>query len=213
MKRRALPVFLHWLMPLVLLMVTGGGATGQPGQGIEEEDLPPDTFTQLTLERIPLEALEIRFQEATREYLEGSDAAVAVPTFTELIDLLVERRTAGVSEPGEERLLAEALSYRSRVHFNLAEVELAELDLLALVEVDPSYMLDPNLVSPKLVNKSWYLAQAESSKSFYRFPSMSEAFSIAYYTNHDLQLNRGGAVYVYSCFLGNHPSRFNFCKP
>ncbi len=119
---------------------------------IEEEDLPPDTFTRLTYERLSLEELEQRFRAAEEAFRAAEDLASPLPAFDDLIRILEERLAAGSLPAVERVLLADSLSYRIRINFNLGANDAVGQDLEHLLAVQPEHQLDPDLVSPKLID-------------------------------------------------------------
>ena len=81
----------------------------------------------------------------------SADQAESVPLFTELIAILDARAVdEPLSEPHHE-VLIRGLSYRAEAQFNLGETTAAADDLRRVVELDPSFQLDANQVSSRLL--------------------------------------------------------------
>ncbi len=81
----------------------------------------------------------------------SADQAQSVPMFTELIAILDARAVdEPLSEPHREILIG-GLSYRAEAQFNLGETTAATNDLRRVVELDPSFQLDANQVSSRLL--------------------------------------------------------------
>ena len=81
----------------------------------------------------------------------SADQAESVSLFTELIAILDARAVdEPLSEPHHE-VLVEGLSYRAEAQFNLGETTEAADDLRRVVGLDPSFQLDANQVSSRLL--------------------------------------------------------------
>lgn len=112
----------------------GGGARAQ-----EEEDLTKEVV-----------AMRAAYDRA-RERLDDLDFAAAVRELGALIEPRARTRPADLGFE-ETRLLASAYDLRARAQFNLGNAAAAESDFGALLRLDPSYSIDRQTLSPKVVD-------------------------------------------------------------
>ena len=81
----------------------------------------------------------------------SADQAESVSLFTELIAILDARAVDELLSEPHRDVLTGSLSYRAEAQFNLGETTAAADDLRRVVELDPSFQLDANQVSSRLL--------------------------------------------------------------
>jgi PDZ domain-containing protein/PEGA domain-containing protein len=117
-----------------VLLLSGAPATSQ-----EEEDLTAG-----------LKAMRAAFNRA-RERTENLDFAGAVRELGSVIEARKGVRASDLSVE-EMGLLSAAYDMRARANFSLGNVKAAEADFEALVKLNPSYPIDRQTLSPKVVD-------------------------------------------------------------
>ncbi|HYV20123.1 MAG TPA: PEGA domain-containing protein [Verrucomicrobiae bacterium] len=105
----------------------------------EEEDLTKE-----------LTAMRAAYDRA-RERLDELDFQGAVKELGSVIDPRAKTRPSDLGFE-ESRLLAAAYDLRARAQFNLGNAAAAEADFTSLLRVDPSYAIDRQTLSPKVVD-------------------------------------------------------------
>jgi tetratricopeptide (TPR) repeat protein len=110
-----------------------------PAAAQEEEDLTRE-----------LTAMRAAYDRA-RERLDELDFQGAVKELGSLIDPRAKTRPSDLGFE-ESRLLAAAYDLRARAQFNLGNAAAAEADFTSLLRVDPSYAIDRQTLSPKVVD-------------------------------------------------------------
>ncbi|MEM9290788.1 MAG: PEGA domain-containing protein [Acidobacteriota bacterium] len=141
-------LFASFFLSTLVLLVPGSVAAQ-----IVEEDLPPESFTELAYEGYDSEDLTQRFVAAEAAYLEALEPGRSLAAFDELVSILTSRQEGGPLPAVERDLLGRSHAYRARIHFYLGD-DAAVLDsLAALLEADPRYVFDEAVVSPKLLER------------------------------------------------------------
>lgn len=129
---------LAFAFALALLLLAPVPPAG-PVRAQEEEDLTQE-----------LTAMRAAFDRA-RERLDELDFTSAVKELGTIIDPRARTRPADLGFE-ETRLLASAYDLRARAQFNLGNAAAAEADFGALLRLDPSYSIDRQTLSPKVVD-------------------------------------------------------------
>ena len=133
--------------PLALLLLgslpPAGPARAQEAQGFQDVQDEEDLTKELV-------AMRAAFDRA-RERLDELDFTAAVRELGTIIDPRARTRPADFGFE-ETRLLASAYDLRARAHFNLGNAAAAEADFEALLRFDPSYAIDRQTLSPKVVD-------------------------------------------------------------
>jgi len=130
-RRTALLVLLLLLLPLA--------PPARPPVAQEEVDLTAG-----------LKAIRAAFDRA-RARIDDLDFAGGI---RELAAIIEPRKTARASDLGSEELtlLCAAYDLRARAYFNLGNMKAAEADFQALLRLNPSYAIDRQTLSPKVVD-------------------------------------------------------------
>ncbi|HET8946889.1 MAG TPA: PEGA domain-containing protein, partial [Candidatus Polarisedimenticolia bacterium] len=110
-----------------------------PAAAQEEEDLTKE-----------LTAMRAAYDRA-RERLDDLDFTSAVRELGTVIEPRAKTRPSDLGFE-ESRLLAAAYDLRARAQFNLGNAAAAEADFGALLRIDPSYAIDRQTLSPKVVD-------------------------------------------------------------
>lgn len=119
----------------------------------QADDIEAESITeQGTLDPIVAQDSDLRpiFEEAERLF-QSFEQPDSIPLFDRLIARL---HSAHATEPLSEELLdmlIQSRSHRAEANFNLGESDSAARDLRGILELDPGWQVDPNLVSPKFV--------------------------------------------------------------
>ena len=127
------------LVLLVALLLAAAPLGAGVVRAQEEEDLTQE-----------LQAMRAAYDRA-RERLDELDFTSAVRELGAVIDPRAKTRPADLSFE-ESRLLAAAYDLRARAQFNLGNAAAAESDFTALLRVDPSYAIERQTLSPKVVD-------------------------------------------------------------
>jgi tetratricopeptide (TPR) repeat protein len=130
---------LRRLVLLVALLLAAAPLGAGMVRAQEEEDLTQE-----------LQAMRAAYDRA-RERLDELDFTSAVRELGAVIDPRAKTRPADLGFE-ESRLLAAAYDLRARAQFNLGNAAAAESDFTALLRVDPSYAIDRQTLSPKVVD-------------------------------------------------------------
>jgi tetratricopeptide (TPR) repeat protein len=139
----------HRYLPFLLLMaLVALPATAQTDTEIEAESITE----QGTLDPFAADESELQpiFDEAERLF-RSFDQPNSIPLFDRLIVRLESDHKREPLSPEFLGMLIQCRSHRAEVHFNLGDNDLAEADLRRILELDPSWQMNPDLVSPKLV--------------------------------------------------------------
>ncbi len=118
-----------------------------------QDEIETESITeQGTLDPFAADDQELQpiFDEAERLF-RSFDQPDSVPLFERLIARLEATRQRGALTDELRDLLLRSRSYRAEAHFNLGENESAAEDLRRILLLEPGWEIDPNLVSPKLV--------------------------------------------------------------
>jgi PEGA domain-containing protein len=126
-------------LPLAAALLVAVLPGGMPVRAQEEEDLTEG-----------LRGLREAFDRA-RESIDELDFAKAVAMLQPIIE---PRRQARAADLGaeEQKLLCAAYDLRARAQFNLGNAGAAEADFEALLRLDPSWVIDRQTLSPKVVD-------------------------------------------------------------
>ena len=124
---------------LALLLLAAPVPPAGTARAQEEEDLTKEVV-----------AMRTAFDRA-RERLDELDFTAAVRELGTIIDPRAKTRPADLGFE-ETRLLASAYDLRARAQFNLGNAAAAEADFAALLRLDPSYSIDRQTLSPKVVD-------------------------------------------------------------
>jgi tetratricopeptide (TPR) repeat protein len=114
------------------------GAPASPARAQQEEDLTEN-----------LRAMREAYDRA-RERIDELDFASAVRELQALID--PRQATASSASLEEQEVLCQAYDLRARAYFNLGNLKAAEADFESLIRLDPSYAIDRQTLSPKVVD-------------------------------------------------------------
>ncbi len=118
-----------------------------------QDDIETESITeQGTLDPFSAEQRELQaiFDEAEALF-RSFEQPDSVPLFDRLIARLESDHAKEPLPSDLLTMLIQSRSHRAEAHFNLGENERAAEDLVRILELDPGWQIDPDMVSPKLV--------------------------------------------------------------
>jgi tetratricopeptide (TPR) repeat protein len=133
--------FLFFLL-LVFSVAIAQQESPPPGSKPQEEALPEEAQQQDWTKAF--QAAESTFQ--------SDNQPASIPMFQDLITQIVEQKVKrGLTQP-EQSLLQRSLDYLGQAFFNEGQVDEARGVFLKLIEANPNYRVNEDVVSPKVVS-------------------------------------------------------------
>lgn len=135
----------HQIQILVLLVafaLNGLIAYSQQESAPQEQPLPEEAQQQKWSES---------FQEAEKAF-NSDNPSSCIPLFQDLSNQIMDQKSKGPLAQPELLLLLHSLDYLGQAYYNEGQVDDARNSLLKLVELNPNYSMNEDLVSPKIVD-------------------------------------------------------------
>jgi len=138
--------------PLALLLLIWAATTLPAPAGAQNEIETESITEQGTVDPFTVDDTELQpiFDEAERLF-RSFDQPDSVALFDRLIARLDSARSRQPLPPELRTMLILSRAHRAEAHFNLGENERAAEDLRRILQIEPGWEIDPDMVSPKLV--------------------------------------------------------------
>jgi tetratricopeptide (TPR) repeat protein len=144
------------LMLILGLWLTASAEKQEPPQSQPTQTQPiQEEPSQPQEEMLPEEAQQQQwtktFQEAEALF-NSADQATSIPVFQDLITQITEQKIKrGLSDP-EQLILWKSLDYLGEAFYNDGQLDQSQIVFLKLIELNPNYKLNEDLVSTKIVD-------------------------------------------------------------